>query len=213
MGGGVVGGPVSRPIRSSPPTMNRCGSSPTPATRPRTGFHLVPGLRPWRVDDARDVPSVGQDVPHVAAEQVGRLVGGLPRHDVVVHGPTTYASLLTSCRDRCCPPTSISPVASWLSSSLATAVKGHRSRPFGSLTRSCKAALVASSAPDLLGLTGFRVGGLTCRLAVDPFFLSGASCWTAVSGPLPSGCPRRTSDGWPASAREFVGAPLGRSRC
>jgi hypothetical protein len=68
-------------------------------------------------------------------------------------------------------------------------------------------------APDVLGLTGFRVGGLTCRLAVDPFFLSAASCWTVVSGPLPSGRPRRTSDGWPASAREGVGAPLGsRSR-
>jgi len=75
-----------------------------------------------------------------------------------------------------------------------------------------RAALVASSAPDLLGLTGFRVGGLTCRLAVDPFFLSGASCRTAVSGPLPSGRPRRTSAGWPASAREVVGAPLGWSR-
>src|SRR5215471_20861255 len=45
---------------------------------------LVPGLRAWRVHDARDVAAAGQDVPDAATEQAGGLVGRRPGHDVVV---------------------------------------------------------------------------------------------------------------------------------
>src|SRR5215475_2020571 len=55
---------------------------------------LVPGLRAWRVHDARDVAAAGQDVPDAAAEQAGGLVGRHPGHDVVVDGADDIGVLL-----------------------------------------------------------------------------------------------------------------------
>src|SRR5262249_31710306 len=86
-----AGPPPGPPPPPTPAPRTPCAGSRAPAPLPGRGGggrigRLIPCLRAGRVDDPGDVPTVGEHVAHVAAEQAGRLVRRLPGHDVVVDG-------------------------------------------------------------------------------------------------------------------------------